>query len=135
MNPFYSQKRGCGGHFSAIGRCFGQGNTFLAFFAYFAPISQNGLFSPNLNSKYLSELIPYRNDQGMENPLNFSYFPKMLPKRAFRTQNTPKTTNDKPQICKILDLSFVVLGAFWVRKALFGNIFGKFEKFKRFFIP
>ena len=60
-------------------------------------MGQNGPFSPNFKSKYLSELTSYRNDQGMTSPLKFSNFPKMLPKRAFRTHNTPKTTNDKTQ--------------------------------------
>jgi len=48
-------------------------------------------------------ILPYEisNDQGMKNIFNFSNFPKMLPKRAFRTQDAAKTTNDKPQILKI----------------------------------
>ena len=69
--------------------------------AYVATIGPKGLFSPNFNSKYLSEFSPYRNDQGMENPLKLTNFPKMLPKRAFRTHNAPKTTNDKTQIFEI----------------------------------
>ena len=102
---------GCFNHFSLFFGTFGPGNTFSAFFAYFAPKGQNGLFLPNFKSKYLSELIPYGNDQGMESPLKFSNFPKMLPKRAFRTQNAPKTTNDKSQNFPNLKiLRFVICG-------------------------
>ena len=80
---------------------------FLAFFDqttrfwHFCPNKLKWPFPPNLKSKYLNEFIPHRNDQGMKHLLNFSNFPKMLPKRAFRTQNAPKTTNDKSQIFKI----------------------------------
>ena len=44
----------------------------------------------------------------------------------------------KPKFSRFGDfwvLSFVVLGVLWVRKALFGNIFGKLENFRGLFIP
>ena len=73
------------------------------------PMGQNGPFSPNFKSKYLSELTSYRNDQGMKSPLKFSNFPKMLPKRAFRTHKAPKTTNVNTQIFEIWGfLGFVI---------------------------
>ena len=79
--------------------------------AYVAHIGPKGLFSPNFNSKYLSEFFPYRNDKGMESPLKLTNFLKMLPKRAFHTHNTPKTKNDKTQKSPNLEnLGFVICG-------------------------
>ena len=97
--------------FSTFYGILGEGHSKKPFLAYFAPKGQKRLFSPNFNSKYLSEFFPYRNDQGMESPLKLANLLKMLPKRAFRTHNTPKTTNDKTQKSPNLEnLGFVIYG-------------------------
>ena len=119
--------------FSAFYGILGEGHSKYPFLAYFAPKGQKCLFSPNFNSKYLSEFFPYRNDQCMESPLKLTNFLKMLPKRAFHTHNAPKTKNDKTQISKIWVLrlfSFLVLGALWVWKALFDNLFRNLVNFR-----
>ena len=119
--------------FSAFYGFLAERHSKIAVFGIFCPIGQKGLFSPNFNSKYLSDFFPYRNDQGMESPLKLTNFLKMLPKRAFHTDNTPKTTNDKTQIFEIWGfLGFVICGFGCVvgAKTLFGNIFRKLVNFR-----
>ena len=89
-------------------------------------------FLANFKSKYLREHVSYANFKGMKSIQIFPTFRKTSKKGLL----TPKT-HTKPQMeflkkkNKIFDfskISFVVLGVFWVPKALFLKFFEKFEK-------
>ena len=51
-------------------------------------------FSLTLTFQYVNKYLSSGNDQGMENILKLSNFPKSFEKRAWRTHNAPKPANE-----------------------------------------
>ena len=121
--------------FSAFYGFLGEGHSKIAVFSLFCPYRPKGPFFAKFQLKISQRLFPMQTWLRYGKSSKIDKLSENVAKKGFSHPKPQMTKLKIFQISKFWVLSFAVLGAFWVRKALFSNIFGKLEKFKWLYIP
>ena len=103
-------------------------------FRLFCPNKPKWPFFAKFELKISQRVNPVQKRSRYGKSFKFFILSENVAKKGF--SHPERTQNHKCQTSNFENLRFVIcgFGAFWVRKALFGNIFGKYEKFKGFSI-